>query len=117
MWSDNLTANLVNPLRCNELLRHHVEFSHNHVWKVHGVYERSQTRKLREIGRTSALRVREVTSHQHNARVAPMHNRCSKIDQLVILNCLRTPQSVQRAVHSHVGTSQNGCSFCGARLL
>ena len=63
MWEDNLTTNLVDPLCCSKLLRCHVDISHNHTWKVHGVYERSQTREFREIGRTNALRVREVTSN------------------------------------------------------
>ena len=85
MWEDDLTTNLVDPLCCNELLRRHVKISHNHIWKVHGVYERSQTCELREIERTSALRVREVTSHQQNARVAPINSRCSKIDGFMVL--------------------------------
>ena len=65
---------------------------------VHGVYERSQTCELREIERTGALRVREVISHQQNARVAPMRNRCSKIDGFMVLDSLRTTRNVQRAV-------------------
>ena len=62
---------------------------------MHGVNERTQTCELREMERTGALRVREVTSHQQNARVAPLHNRCSKIDGFMVLNSLRTTQNVQ----------------------
>ena len=34
MWDDNLTTNLVNPLRCSELLRCHVEISHDDMWEL-----------------------------------------------------------------------------------
>ena len=91
------TLNLVDPLFCNELLRRHVKISHNDIWNVHGVYERSQTCELREVERTSALRVREVTSHQQKARVAPMRNRCSQIDGFMVLNTSKRPTSWQFA--------------------
>ena len=38
----------------------------------------------------SALRTREVTSHQQNARMAPMINRCSKIDRFMVLDRIRS---------------------------